>query len=103
LLSSGERLPATPTLSFPDSPKVALIDLNFASERRGFLHFIGNDFPQTGEEIRCGVAMDADELSRRSGRCPGDKVLNEPCPLLGAESALSSVHGTTIALADVLS
>lgn len=88
---------STATFSFPGSTEVALIDLDFASKGRGLLHFIGNDFAQAGEECRCGVAMDADDLSRRPGRCPGNKVFNEPCPFLGAEPALSCIHGTTLA------
>lgn len=93
----------TSTFAFPGAPEIALVNFHFASERGCLFHFIGYDFPQTSKERRCGVAMHVNDLRCCTGRCPGNKVLNEPCPFLGAESALSSIHGVTLASASVLS
>jgi len=91
------------TFSFPGASEIALVNFHFASERGCLFHFIGNDFSQTSEESSCGVAMHANDLRSCTGRRPGNKVLNEPCPFLGAKPALSSIHGVTLASGSVLS
>jgi hypothetical protein len=81
-------------LEAPDSSRteIALVNFHFTSERGCLFHFIGYDFPQAGEENNCGVAMHANDLRCCTGRCPSNKVLNEPCPFLGAISLLFRVY-----------
>ena len=86
-----------------DAAEVALVDLNFSNKGRDFLHFIGNDFPQSRIEGRRSVTVDPDELSCGAGCCPCNEMFNEPPPLMRTQPTFPDVHDAILTLSRALS